>query len=160
VGLGLTGCGGGKGDVSGTVTYNHQPIPWGRITFLCEGGRKPALSSSIRNGSYKISNCPVGLVQIGVESFPARARVTKDMPPQMLKSFQAAGTEEPPPEAIGKHLEIPSRYADPTQSELEYTVQRGVQNHDISLTFEPPPEGPGGVPPNKGVPPLKPPGGK
>jgi hypothetical protein len=129
------GCGGGKGDVSGEVSFNGQPIPWGRITFLSQVGNRPAISGSIRNGRYTIKGCPAGPVKISVESIKAVARNPKAAPLGMAKGFRAPeGTEEPPPEAIGKHVWIPDKYGNAETSGLEYTVKRGEQEHPIPLS--------------------------
>src|SRR5947209_4541327 len=83
----LAGCG-GKGDVSGRITYKGEPIPWGRVTFVCEGGDKPALSSRIRNGSYTVAGCPVGAVKISVESLPARKPISNLLPMCMMYVYR------------------------------------------------------------------------
>jgi hypothetical protein len=133
VALLASGCG-GKGEVSGQVTFKGEPIPWGRITFLSQEGNRPAISSSIRNGNYTIKGCPTGLVKISVESFKAVARDPRAGPQGMAKGFQAPqGTEEPPAEAIGKYLAIPQKYGNAETSGLEYTVTRGQQEHSIPL---------------------------
>jgi hypothetical protein len=137
------GCGWGKGDVTGTVTFNGEPIPWGRITFLSQVGKKEARSARIINGRYTLKGCPGGPARIGVESFKAPKAPPgaggfmferqKEMDPDSI----------PPPELVGKYLEIPLHYADPSTSELEYTVRRGSQEHDITLgPASAPPSGP------------------
>src|SRR4051812_35525324 len=68
-----TGCGSGKGTVTGEVTYKGKPIAWGRITFVCQEGKQDTLSAHIIKGQYKIENCPTGPVKISVESFEAKA---------------------------------------------------------------------------------------
>jgi hypothetical protein len=128
------GCGGGKGEVSGEVTYNGKPIPWGRITFVSQVGNRKAISSSIRNGAYQIKDCPAGPVKISVESFKAVARNAKVRPQGMAKGFKPPESEEPPPEAVGKHLAIPLKYGNSDSSGLEYTVRSGSQSHNIPLT--------------------------
>ena len=132
--FGAAGCGGGKGEISGEVTFNGKPIPWGRITFLSQVGNKQAISSSIRNGAYTIKGCPAGPVKISVESFKAVAHDPKLGPQGMAKGFKRPEGEEPPPEAIGKTLPIPPRYGNTDTSGLEYTVRSGSQTHNIPLT--------------------------
>ena len=55
----LAGCGGQDGplrfDLSGTVTYNGKPVPFGYIEFApdtIQGNRGPGTSAAIRNGQY------------------------------------------------------------------------------------------------------------
>lgn len=129
----VSGCGGGKGDVTGKVTFEGKPIPWGRITFVSKGGNQLAISSSIKNGEYKIVGCPAGLAKISVESFLARKSETEVKNP-LAKGFGPPKTaDSPPPEAIGKHLEIPQILGNPESSGLEYTVKRGEQSFDFDL---------------------------
>jgi hypothetical protein len=132
--LALAGCGGGKGTVSGEVTFKGQPIPWGRITFLGQEGEKVGRSSPIVSGKYTIKDYPAGPVKISVESYDAKKVDTSKIPPMMLERSKEGGWKEPPPEVVGKHLPIPAKYADPEQSGLNYTVPRGTSTHDIALT--------------------------
>jgi hypothetical protein len=132
----LAGCGRGKGTVSGKVTLNGEPIPWGRITFLSQVGDKTPHSSRIVNGKYTINDCPAGPVKIAVESIEAKAVDTSKVPPKMLERSRQAGAVEPPAEVVGKHLPIPARYADPDKSGLDYTVESGSATHDIPLKPE------------------------
>jgi len=47
--------------VTGTVTLDEKPLPAGRVTFLCDGGKRPALSSPIKDGGlYELANPPEG----------------------------------------------------------------------------------------------------
>jgi hypothetical protein len=127
------GCGWGTGDVTGTVTFNGEPVPWGRVTFLSQVGKKEARQARIINGRYTIKGCPGGPVKIGVESFKAPKAPPNLAGPMRERQQQMDPESVPPPELVGKYLEIPLRYADPTTSGLEYTVQRGSQDHDIPL---------------------------
>jgi hypothetical protein len=129
----LVGCE-GKGDITGKVTFKGEPIPWGRVTFLSEGGNKTAHPSRIINGRYTVRGCPTGLAQISVESFQAPKVDKAKLPEMMRKRVEENDPESfPPDDVVGKFLLIPLRYANPTTSELEYTVRRGGQEHDIDL---------------------------
>lgn len=128
------GCtGGGKGNVSGKVSLGDQPIPWGRITFASQVGKKMTFTSSIRNGSYEVKDVPAGKVKIAVESFPAKASSSSAPVHKMAKGFTPPKGEEPPPEVIGKYLPVPSKLASSETSGLEYTVTAGNQEHNIIL---------------------------
>ena len=132
--LALAGCGGSKGEVEGTVTCNGEPIPWGRITFVCEGGNKPAIISKIINGKYKVADCPVGRAKISVESFPAPKGGQQGSGKDITKGFGPPKAEDaPPPEVAGKYLRIPLEYANSESSKLEYTIVHGKQSHDFKL---------------------------
>lgn len=44
--VGIVGCGGGKGDVSGKVTVDGKPLPMGNVVFIPTGGG-PAVSAPL-----------------------------------------------------------------------------------------------------------------
>jgi hypothetical protein len=126
--------GGGKGTVTGEVTVDGKPLPWGRITFASQVGKKLVVSGRISNGKYTIKDCPAGPVKIGVESLKAYARNMKGAPKEMAKGFKAPQDDEaPPPEVVGKYTPIRTEYASPDSSGLEYTVKAGPQEHNIPL---------------------------
>ena len=137
------GCGGGKGDITGEVTYKGEPLSVGRITFLSQVGKQEVKSANIIRGKYTIGGFPVGPVKIGVESFeppPAEAltnaKMAKVVPAGGMKDFMKA----PPPDLVEmangpplKFMPIPLLYANPEISGLTYEVKRGLQTHNIPL---------------------------
>jgi hypothetical protein len=138
----LAGCGGGgKGDVTGEVTFNGEPLPVGRITFLSEAGKKEAVSAYIVRGKYTIKGCPAGPAKIGIESFdpptPEQLNAAKQPLPQAKGMQEHVKTPEVLKELASgpplKHLRIPLKYANPEISELTYTVEKGSQTHNIPL---------------------------
>jgi hypothetical protein len=134
------GCG-GRGEVSGKVTYDGQPIPWGRVFFHSEGDKKEVLNSRIVNGEYRIPNVPTGPVRIAVESFPAPGggkgeEGDEGAGAKMAEGFKGMMKDRAPvapSDVAGKYLEIPPDYADIEKSGLTYDVSRGSQVHDIPL---------------------------
>jgi hypothetical protein len=132
--LTVVGCGKGKGAVEGTVSYKGELIPWGRITFVCEGGNKPARTSKIINGKYLVTDCPVGAARISVESFAVPDRGKQASGKDITKGFgPPSGDEIPPLELAGKHVKIPPEFSNPETSHLEYTIVPGKQSHDVEL---------------------------
>jgi hypothetical protein len=118
LGLAAGGCSGSgskegpTGTVSGTVTYAGTPLTAGVVNFI---GEKRTASGPIQpDGRYTVT-APVGAAKI---------TVTTTQP--------AAGAA---PDIMGgaKAVPIPSRYANPASSNLEYTVTKGKQTHDIDL---------------------------
>jgi hypothetical protein len=137
----LAGCGGGKGEINGEVTYQGEPVSLGRITFSSEVGKHPVASAYIIRGKYTIKDFPAGPVKIGIESFEPPRKEQLDearkgpSPAEGMKSYRKI-----PPEleelANGpplKYVPIPPTYANPDKSGLEYTVESGSQTHDIKL---------------------------
>jgi hypothetical protein len=139
----LLGCGGGKGDITGEVTYKGEPISVGRITFLSQVGNNEVKSAHIIRGKYTITGFPAGSVRISIESFEPPE---KDILENTKKvDISAAGRMKefmkgPPPELIEmasgpplKFVPIPLSYANPESSNLTYEVKRGAQTFDIPL---------------------------
>src|SRR4051794_40985259 len=63
--LALSGCGGGKGDVSGVVKLKGKAVPGGTITFF--GEERGAWSSPIKaDGTYAVADVSSGKVFIAV----------------------------------------------------------------------------------------------
>jgi hypothetical protein len=112
----LSGCDKGTGEVSGTVTYNGAPLPGGIVTFIAENGRvEPARIGE--DGSYKVTNVPVG---------PVRITVTTPAP------LQFPGRE--PQELLGKYVAIPKRYGEAEDSGFTFEVKKGSQRYDLPLS--------------------------
>lgn len=124
---GSVGCG-GRGDVSGEVRFKGQPLPAGRITFLCEEGDKPVLTSDVRDGKYAVQGAPIGAAKIAVVTYETKTTPVPNMPKDAALSPNGAAAAP-----AGKYVPIPPRYADPEKSGLTYTIQRGGQTHDIDL---------------------------
>lgn len=123
------GCGGGqaKGTVSGKVTYRDKPLPSGIVTFIPETGA-PVHADIQGDGSYRMSNAPLGPVKIGVQTKSAQdAAPSSPMPrnPTDYGKLQSA--------MMDKESLIPAKYTDPNNSGLTYTVTKGKQQHDIDL---------------------------
>lgn len=128
VGLALTvlvvagcGCGGRKGEVSGTVSYRGQPLPVGTVTFFGKDNQNVG-SSAISEGKYKVSQVPPGSVKITVATPPPPGRT--------------AGNAPPPPKDMPApiaSIAIPPKYSSPDQSGLTYEVKSGSQAHPIDL---------------------------
>src|SRR5207237_2828294 len=144
----VAGCGGGVGEITGQVTYNGEPIPVGRITFLSETGNQEVITAYIIRGKYAVPRCPTGPAKITVESLqppsPEVLKGTKESLalPGMGGKNPAGGMKAPeiPAEmkqlADGpplKHLQIPRDYANPETSHLTYDVRRGAQGKDFLL---------------------------
>ena len=123
----LSGCGGGKGSVSGKVAYQGQPLPFGSVQFITSGG---AFVSEIRSdGSYAISNVPTGEVKISVNCQDPKYA-------DFMKQLSASARDPKIPKPKGKPEDfdrIPSQYNDPDKSGLSYSVKSGDQMYNIDL---------------------------
>lgn len=114
--------------VTGSVTLDGVPLPAGRVTFLCDGGRRPAVSSSISmNGTYEMPDLPVGRARVSVETFKPQPRPEPSVDPT-TGTDHSIGWED-----TGPYVPIPARYGSPKTSGIEYTIIPGRQTFDITL---------------------------
>jgi hypothetical protein len=131
------GCAGGKGVVSGKVSYQGKPVRAGTVSFVPQGGG--VMSSPIEeDGSYTIRNVPVGTVKITVETESARPPALQsgrggEAPEFMRKYVKEKNPELASPERAKRFVPIPKQYSDADKSNLTYEVKSGKQEHDIDL---------------------------
>ncbi len=135
LGLVISGCGQPRGNVSGEVKFKGEPLPTGRITFLCKEGKHEVFSGLIDKGKFEILNIPAGPSVVTVATYKPGLKVAA--PPGFGKMHPPADSDAPPPPPPppdGKFVEIPRKYSQPDQSPLTYIVQSGDQVHHIDLT--------------------------
>lgn len=126
----VMGCGPRLGGADGTVTCGGRPLPGGRVTFLCDGGKRPAVSAMISEGRYEVVGLPVGHARIMVETFPpANTTSSAQTAPGGLPTLATPDEKQPP----GSYVRIPDRYKQPHTSGLEITIRTGRQVYDIDL---------------------------
>ncbi len=115
------GCGGSLPDepervtVSGTVTYDGQPVADGEVRFVpTKGTEAPSSSAVISGGAYKAEfkgGVPVGIHRVEIRGYRPKA---------------GGAAEETPGMAAGETLKeqyLPAKYN--AKSELELTVESG-----------------------------------
>jgi hypothetical protein len=132
------GCG-SKGAITGTVSFQGNPIPTGTIIFVPDDGA-PSITAPITDGKYTAEKVPTGPAKIGVSSSYTEGKLSPMQ--QMMKVGKGGPPPEAPPEArkafenagqAKKGIKIPDNYSDPQKSALTYTVKSGSQTHDIDL---------------------------
>lgn len=129
----VVGCGSDRlplGDVSGTVTYDGQPLEKGSITFEVTGVR--SATGKIVNGeivevtTFEAGDgAPVGKARVAISSVEEGPPAEEEVP----DSPDAPGSTGGMP--VYKSL-IPTKYANPETSGLTAVVEDG----DNALTFE------------------------
>ena len=129
LGLGLlalvaAGCG-GRGDVSGTVSYKGKPLVFGTVLF--EGSDGSLRQGNIASdGSYFVSGVAPGEAKVAVSSQNPKS---SDFVPLVRES----GKPRPPKPEVKGWFPIPEKYDTPFKSGLTYTVKRGANKIDIKL---------------------------
>lgn len=126
----FAGCGAKTGDVSGTVRFEGKSLPQGRITFYCEGGDKPVLTSPIADGRYSIQQAPLGNSKITVETFQIRTTRVPGQINSPVPDDVDSGFEET---VSGEFVRIPERYRSLSESNLTCQIDAGSNPHDIDL---------------------------
>jgi hypothetical protein len=118
------GCG-GRGDVSGKVTYKGKPLVWGTVQF--EGSDKLIRQSNIKSdGTYSIQGVATGEAKVAVSSINPRS---SDFQPREVEGRPAP---KPRPKVEG-WFPIPEEYQDLSKPKLSYTVKSGQNTIDIEL---------------------------
>ena len=119
--LTITGCDAGRGEISGTVRYGGKVVSSGQVTVVSASDASIVARSLILNdGSYKVADCPLGQVKIAVQTAIPRSGTGR--------AGKQLGAN-----ADSSRVKLPVRYADPTSSGLETTVNRGQHRFDIDL---------------------------
>lgn len=125
----VTGCGQRTGGATGSVRFGGKPLPGGRITFLCDAGKRPAVSAEIVEGRYAVADLPAGRARVMVETFPPPSAAPARTAPEGLPTLDVPG--DPP--SHGPYVRIPERYRRPDASGLSVEIRTGPQVHDFEL---------------------------
>jgi major membrane immunogen (membrane-anchored lipoprotein) len=146
--------------VSGTVTYNGNPLEKGEISFVTEDLTKNyGASGTVTNGSYTLST---GGNDDGAQAgkYKVTIKAKEDYLTKAQADFQKdSGKENPklPPhytakaEAAAKSL-IPAGYGDPRTTTLTAEVKAQSNSFNFTLTDkDAPPEPPKGAPSGRGA---------
>ncbi|WP_437188206.1 hypothetical protein SH668x_001637 [Planctomicrobium sp. SH668] len=121
----LSGCGGGndnRASISGSVTFNGEPVEEGSITFIAEKG--PSTGGAISNGTYSIPS----------ENGPMLGNNTVHISWNKKTGKQIeAGSPTPAGTKIDERKEaIPDKYN--KKSELKVDIKSGANKEDFTLT--------------------------
>lgn len=130
----LTGCGPGKGALSGKVSYQGKPLPGGFITIVPEKGTAAqTVQGKIEtDGTYSVSNIIAGPVKIGVQGLETPKYAEAMIPPSEMAT-RGKDTLKASPKATQPAVKLPVDYGNPEKSGLRYTVTGGSQVYDIDL---------------------------
>jgi hypothetical protein len=122
--LTLCGCAERRGDISGIVRWGGNPVSRGFVTFVSRDNPRLRASSRIGDdGSYHVSDCPVGPVKI----------TCKTAVPHGGKADLACVGRRATKSPRVKLFAIPAHYAKPETGGIKYTVISGKQRYDLEL---------------------------
>jgi hypothetical protein len=131
--LAAVGCGGGIGDVSGTVKYKGKPLDGGQIQFQAGNGKIFAADID-KDGKYTVTGVPSGSAKIAVSYIDPKVT-------EYWKAMSAGGRGNPeggkapslPKGDPDQFNKIPANYADFAGSGLTFDVKKGSNTHDVEL---------------------------
>lgn len=127
----LTGCGPGRGDVAGSVTYKGKLLTHGRVTFLGPDG-VPVNADINADGTYQAKDILFGEVVVAVEQLPKNYK----SPSELRKEIEA-GVPIPPEKFLEMRSLLPGKYSNVGTSGLKLTVAQKQSQFDIPLVDDP-----------------------
>jgi hypothetical protein len=119
--------------VSGTVTFNGQPIGRGSIRFVSTEKQGPTFGAVIKNGKYTVEKAVPGAKVATIQAMNERAVPTSSAElEQMAEQAQATGT--PSSEAVDPLALIPP---DAEGNNQTVEIKEGPQTLDFHLKSPP-----------------------
>ncbi len=112
--------------LEGKVTYGNEPVPFALVIAV---GQTSATGKVDRDGSYTITNCPLGEVKIAVNTEAGRG----DYMTLVMSSSQPRPDGKVTNTAKIKFVDVPKKYHDPETSPLRTTVSKGTNTFNIQI---------------------------
>jgi hypothetical protein len=136
----VAGCGPdqkARGKVKGKVKFFDKNLTCGTVTFVAKDGRVGSGNIDF-DGNYEVNDAPIGDTTVTVK-VPSVMRVPKGgqfqpKPPGNMPEMKGSGGGGNPTIDPTKIVEIPGKYGAADTSNLTYTVVKGEQTHNITLT--------------------------
>lgn len=118
----LGGCGGGTGELKGSVTYQNKALRQGTVSVISQTGS--AHAGMIQDdGTYTVVGIPTG-----------PARVTVSSPdPRSVRGGRRKTDDKPEAPDVSKWTAIPDKYGAADQSGLAVEIKPGVVTYAIEL---------------------------
>ena len=130
------------GVVKGQVVFFDKKLTAGTVAFEAQDGKRVGSGNIDFNGNYTVNDAPVGPCRVTVRvpqvgmippGMRAAAKPPGNMPPMKPPGGEA---DVPTPSLIdpSKIVQVPGKYANPETSGLTFTVEKGEQTYNITLT--------------------------
>jgi hypothetical protein len=140
----VAGCGPKQLPISGRVLIDGKPLPGGRVTFRPENPAVNSISAELNEqGLYQVV-LPVGKIHVSVDNRELEPRPstagfvpnTVPLPPELRSKIGHSPPASPAstPKASSRYIKIPERYYTADSGDLDFTVEPGMQQHDIELS--------------------------
>ena len=114
--------------LEGAVKYGSEELQFAQIQVLGEG--RMAYGRIGEEGRYKVENCPLGEVKIGVNTSAARGEYQS-------RVMQGGVYKGPGGKGKGKvsltFVDVDPKFADPEKSGINTTVSAGTNTYDITI---------------------------
>lgn len=134
--LGLTSCSSNApvalpntgASLEGAVKYGDKILAFGIV--IVEGAGSSAQGQINQDGTYRVENVPVGAAKLAVVTNPGMARGAQ------MAGGRNVGPGDKGKGALGKvpdYVDVPTKYHSTATSGLAYTIQQGVNQHDIVI---------------------------
>jgi PHD/YefM family antitoxin component YafN of YafNO toxin-antitoxin module len=119
--LALSGCG-GRGSVTGTVTYKNKPVPFGQVLF--EGSDGASRQSNIdKNGKFFIEDVATGEAKVAVMSPNPKSITVLTKGNKKAESFAE----------VPNWIALPAKYEAVAKSGLTFPIKKGENTINIDL---------------------------
>ncbi len=143
----VIGCSGGGGPqtapVSGTVTYDGQPVAGVKVVFIPkEGGSRNASGVTDAQGRFQLTMFEENDGAVPGEYSVSISEATgadlgdisaEDPSAAYGDAMEAAATGEMGADASEEEAKIPAKYGDPAKSGLDRTVEPGKNHFEFNL---------------------------
>jgi hypothetical protein len=140
--IGLAGCSPAnlRAKVKGKVKFFDKTLTAGTVAFTSKDGRIGTANIDFE-GNYEMNDAPVGEVTITVSvprmpmgPMPGGAPKPPPGVPEMRPPGEIGGGSTAPAIDPKKIVQIPGKYEKAETSGLTFTVEKGQQTHDITLS--------------------------
>jgi hypothetical protein len=134
----LIGCSGSADErqkvvpVSGSVTYNGQPVAGATVVFLTKGSSPGATGQTASDGTFRLTTydegdgAAPGRYSVTVTKLEGAASGDPNAPFDPVADMEAAARKTAPPPPARSLL--PTKYSTAAQSPLEFTVEASGNN--------------------------------
>lgn len=129
----ILGCSSQNATVTGKVTFRKKAVTSGTVMIVSASSNQPKYGTIKENGTYTVSNVPLGEAKITVNS-PTPSANADTKKKMMMGKGKSSPTRKVKSGSSDKNwFPIPREYGDLSKTKLRVTVTSGTTQHDIKL---------------------------